>query len=108
MLSAFFFNVKGCGECKDRFASLNRGDPARGKASSVAQSIDLIDNGHGGVAGAKKIRMEGVNTPVRYGSSRRDEGLGGDLPPEHSLKIFLGAPTSKEVFFEHFKVKEAD
>jgi hypothetical protein len=58
VVQTLFPGLKRCGHAEYRFASLNGNDPSGGEASTIPDSINLIEDRDRWVARAKKISMK--------------------------------------------------
>ena len=87
---------------------LNRHHPAGGEGAAVADAVDLVEDGHGRVAGSEEVRVERVHAPVLDRATRRHERLPGHLAAEHALAFLveLGAP--EDVHLNGLEVQKAD
>jgi hypothetical protein len=54
----FLGHVKGCLARENGAPALDGRDGARGKTSAVAQALDAVEDGHGGVARQEKVGVE--------------------------------------------------
>src|SRR5260221_12871099 len=84
---------------------LDGNDAAGGETATVANAVDVVDDRHGGVAGAHEIGVEGMGTPPLDGARRGDESLADDLPAEDPLPADLGAQTAEQVVFQLLEVE---
>jgi hypothetical protein len=68
------------GECfEQHLAVLPRGDLPGGQRASVAGPNDLKVHGMPGVAGPQVVHVHAVRCPSRRGTTRRHQGLPGDV-----------------------------
>ena len=97
-------------QVEDRLAVLDGHHAAGGEALAVADSVDLVEDGDGGVARAQEVRVQRVHETVRLvdGPCRRDERLAGDLAAEHPLAVLVGGVAPEDVHLDRFEVEERD
>ena len=58
MTQSFLGIVEGCSHAENRFASLNGHDTSGGETLAVSDSVDVIQDGNGGIARAEKVGVE--------------------------------------------------
>ena len=78
------------------------------EGAAVADAVDLVEDRHGGVAGAQEVRVQRVHPPVLHGSPGRHQRLAGDLTAEDALALLveLGAP--EDVDLNGLEVEQVD
>ena len=92
----------------DRAAVLDRDDAPGREAASVADPVDLVEDGDARVARAQEVRVQRVHASVVDGTTRRHEGLGRDLAAEGPLAVFLRVLATVRVDFNGFEVEQID
>lgn len=93
---------------EDRLTVLDGDHAAGAERATVSDSLDLVQDGDGGVAGAQEVGVERVR---RAGFDRavcRDQRLACHLAAEDPLAAFVGALTAKDVPLDRFEVQEVD
>ena len=58
MTQSFLGIVEGCSHAENRFASLNSNDTSGGETLAVSDSVDVIQDGNGGIARAEKVAVK--------------------------------------------------
>jgi hypothetical protein len=91
--------MKTCLQVKNDFTMLNGDDASSGETSSITKAVYLIQNGFARVAWAQEVCMKRMNLAVglvdRTGGCNK--GLTSNLTTKHSLAIFVGRFTTKDV-----------
>jgi len=106
VLEAHFFVVKTRLHVVDGPAVLD-GDHATGReTTSVADSVDLVEDRDARVAGAQEVRVQRVNSAVLDRPAGRHQRLGRDLAAEGALAFLGGVLSSEGVELDRLDVKE--
>ena len=110
IVEAWFHLVKTGLQVQDRPPVLDGDDTASAEASSVADAVDLVENGNAGIARPQEICVQRVDVATRFfdGTTGCYQRLAGDLAAEHSLTVFVGLHTTKDVDLDRFEVEQRD
>src|SRR5208282_3319627 len=111
MRESFLRDVERHRHGEDRAAVLDRDHAPRGEALAVADAVDLIDNGHFGIAAEQEIGVQRMRRPGRHVLDRaagRDQRLADDLPAEHPLPARLRRAAAKKIQFERLEIEDLD
>src|SRR5262249_2937352 len=96
-------------ERKDGIAVLDGNDSACGERAAVADAIDFIDHGSGGVARPHEKAVQRGHIAIRlHSAGRRDQRLGEGLAPAYALPALLGAATTIQIVFELLEVENGE
>jgi hypothetical protein len=95
-------------QVEDGLAVLDGDDAPRGERPAVADAVDLVEDGHGGVARAQEVRVQRVHHPPQLDRPRRrHEGLARHLPTEHALAVLVRRETPEDVDLDGLEVEQA-
>jgi hypothetical protein len=99
MIGARFNGMKRSLQVENNLAMLNGNDAAGGETTAIAKAVYLIQNGFARVAWAQEVCMKRMNLAVglvdRAGGCNK--GLTSNLTTKHSLAIFVGRFTAKDI-----------
>lgn len=103
-------SVKAGLQVEDGLAMLNGNDTAGRKAFAVADAVDVVQNGSGGVAWTQEIGMQRVHSAIAVvdGAGGGHKSLTGHLSTENALTILLGRTATEHVDLNGFKVKKGN
>ena len=76
---AFLVDVERRRQVEDGLAVLDGHHPPGRERAAVADAVDLVEDGHVGIAGAQEVGVQRVHAAALDGASRRHEGLGRHL-----------------------------
>ena len=79
------------GHGEDRLAVLDRHHAPGREAAAVANAVDLVDDGHRGIAGAQEIGVQRMRQAAVHRAMGRDQRLADHLAAEHALPADLRA-----------------
>jgi hypothetical protein len=97
-------------QVENDLAVLNGNHTARGETASIAKSVDFVQNRFTWVAWAQEIGVKGMDLTIGLvdGASGRNKSLTRNLAAKHSLAIFVGRFTTKDVDLNGLKVQKVD
>ena len=78
------------------------------EAASVADPIDLVDDGGGHVAREQKIRVQRVRGAALHRARRRHQRLSDDLAAKDALSAQIAGLTAEEIHLERLEIELAD
>lgn len=108
MFEPFFLDLKRNRHAENRAAVLDGNDSACGKAASIANSIDFVEDRDLRVTRPEEITLQRMNLAIFDRSIRRDEGLTNDLSTEDALGTLLGASPPKQVELDLLEIEKVD
>ena len=109
VVEALLGDVERGRQVEDGLPVLDGHDPAGGERAPVADAVDLVEDRHGGVAGAQEVGVQRVHRPVVVdGAGGGDEGLAGHLAAEHPLALLVGADAPEDVDLDGLEVEQRD
>jgi len=106
--SARFLVVEAGLQVEDGSAVLDRHHASGGKASTIPDPVDLVQNGPLRVARAQEVRVQRVDVTIRLvdGSTGSDQRLAGDLSAEHPQTVLIGRRASEDVHLDRLEVEQ--
>jgi hypothetical protein len=108
MFEPFFLDLKRDRHAENRAAVLDGNDSACGKAASIANSIDFVEDRDLRVTRPEEITLQRMNLAIFDRSIRRDEGLTNDLSAKDALGTLLGASPPKQVELDLLEIEKVD
>ncbi len=95
-------------EVEDGTPVLNGHHAPRREGAAVADAVHFVEDGHGGVAGAQEVRVQGVHPSVFDGSPSRHQRLAGDLTAEDALAFLVELGTPEDIDLNGLEVEQID
>src|SRR5665809_65154 len=77
--------MEGGAHGEDRLSVLDGHHTAGGEAAAVADTVDLVDDRHRGVAGTQEIGMQRMREAALDRANSSDQRLPDHLPAEHPV-----------------------
>ena len=108
MLETDLFDLEGDRHVENRTTVLDRDDASSRKASTVANSVDLVEDRNRWIAGPKEVPVKRVGRSVLDGATRSHERLGEHLPTKYALAVLLGTPSPEEVDLDRLEIKQVE
>jgi hypothetical protein len=104
MLKARLIHMEGRLHVEDRPTVLDGNDSSGGEALAIANAINLIEDGHIGVARAKEVGVQRVDVSVVNSAASSNEGLGQNLSTKHPLTLFLWLNATEDVHLNGLEI----
>ena len=96
MFGSVLVDVERRRQVEDRLTVLDRYHPPGRERPPVTDAVDLVEDGHLGVARAQEVGLKGVDLAGGHRSPGRHEGLGRHLAAEDPLTLQLDARPAEQ------------
>ena len=108
MLETGLFDLEGDRHVENRATVLDRHDASSRKASTVANSVDLVEDRNRWIAGTQEVPVKRVGRSVLHRATRGHERLGEHLATKYALAVLLGTPAPEEVHLDGFEIEKVE
>src|SRR6185295_13996258 len=108
MIASRFLHVEAGLEVEDGFAMLDRNDSPRGEAATIADPVDLVQDGHEWIARTQEVGVQRVDLPagVVDRASRGHQSVACYLDAEHPLATRVGGAPTEDVDLDRCEVEQ--